>query len=262
MNDTAVIDLADGVQASSPQAPDLAGEHYTITLNRLHEALRPKTYLEIGVLQGASLKLSRCPSIAIDPAFQIASENVEALLAKPELHLYQLGSDDFFARHSPAKILGVPIDLAFLDGMHRCEYLLRDFINMERHCRRNSVIALHDCLPVEAGITSRAPSQAHSMAPHRAGWWAGDVWRTSLLLRRVRPDLCMTVLDSTPTGLVLITNLNPDSTMLSDNYARLVNDMLTWRLEELGVQALFAEMRVESTSRVQTHEDLTQRFWL
>ena len=243
------------------QTPDLAGEHYIVTLQRLHEVLRPKTYLEIGVLQGDSLKLARCASIAIDPAFYITPDNLQAVFAKPELHFFQLGSDDFFGRHSPNQILGAPIDMAFLDGMHRCEYLLRDFINTERHCKRNSIIAMHDCLPVEAGIAGRVPSQAGVVAPHRSGWWAGDVWRTSLLLRRMRPDLSMTVLDSSPTGLVLITNLDPGNTALSDNYARFVEDMLAWNLEDIGIQALFAEMRVSAVSKLQTSEDITQKFW-
>jgi len=244
------------------QVPDLAGEHYIATLQRLHEVLRPKTYLEIGVSQGNSLKLARCASIAIDPAFQIAPDNVQVVSAKPELHFFQMGSDDFFGRYSPSQILGAPIDMAFLDGMHRCEYLLRDFINTERHCKRNSVIALHDCLPVEARIAGRVPSQVSSVASHRTDWWAGDVWRTSLLLRRMRPDLSMTVLDSSPTGLVLITNLDPSNTALSDNYARFVEDMLAWNLEEIGIQALFAEMRVGAASKLQAHEDITQKFWL
>lgn len=146
MNDMAANDLVADVQA-----PDLAGEHYIATLQRLHEVLRPKTYLEIGVQLGDSLKLARCASIAIDPAFHIVPSNIEGVFAKPELHFYQMGSDDFFGQHSPSQILGRTIDMAFLDGMHRCEYLLRDFINTERHCKRNSIIALHDCLPVEPG---------------------------------------------------------------------------------------------------------------
>ncbi len=248
--------------AANCHVPDLAGEHYITTLGRLHEVLQPKTYLEIGVLQGDSLKLARCASIAIDPAFHISPDNLRPVLAKPELHFYQVASDEFFNRYSPSKILGAPLDMAFLDGMHRCEFLLRDFINTEKHCKRNSIIALHDCLPVELGIASRVQSHAHSAAAHRAGWWAGDVWRTSMLLQRSRPDLQMTVLDSMPTGLVLITNLDPNNNVLSKNYAQLVQQMLDWDLEEIGTTELFAEMRVVSASKLQTNEDISQRFWL
>ena len=93
-------------------------------------------------------------------------------------------------------------------------------------------------------------------------WWAGDVWRTSLLLRRRRPDLQMTVLDSSPTGLVLITNFDPGNTTLSNSYSRCVQDMLSWNLDEIGTAALFAEMDVCSTLGLQAHEDISKKFWL
>jgi hypothetical protein len=173
-----------------------------------------------------------------------------------------MGSDDFFAQHQPSKILDAPVDMAFLDGMHRCEYLLRDFINVERYCKPNSIIALHDCLPVESGITSRVQSQSVAMLPHRQGWWAGDVWRTSLLLRRYRPDLSMTVLDAEPSGLVVITNLNPQDRSLSDGYSKHVEQMLSWNLEEIGLTGLFSEFGILSTSLMQAHDDITKRFWL
>src|SRR5207253_931962 len=103
-------------------------------------------------------------------------EMVRQIVAKPSLVLYQMASDAFFARNSPTVLFGAPIDMAFLDGLHRCEYLLRDFINTERHCRRNSVIALHDCLPVEGAITTRVEKYDTSTHPDRKTWWAGDVW--------------------------------------------------------------------------------------
>ena len=242
--------------------PDLAGEHYLVTLQRLHTMLEPKTYFEIGTLQGSSLAQARCASLAVDPGFQIAETNLNELLAKPEIHFYRMRSDDFFAKHSPSNILGGPVDLAFLDGMHRCEYLLRDFMNTERHCKSNSIIALHDCLPVEAALATRVPYAIRADAPHRKDWWAGDVWRTSLLLRRHRPDLHMSVLDCSPTGLVLITNLDPMSNILSDKYAGFVEAMMSWDLSDIGIGNLFSEMKVMPTTSLATSEDITGRFWL
>ena len=242
--------------------PDLKGTYYIPVLQQLHEALRPKTYMEIGVLAGQSLALARCPAIAVDPEFKISPEYAGQVLMKPEVHFYQMGSDDFFARVRPSDVFDAPIDMAFLDGMHRCEYLLRDFINTERHCKKNSIIALHDCLPVEPGIATRLEDDKQSVAPQRRGWWTGDVWRTSLLLRRFRPDLSLTVLDCHPTGLILVTNLNPASNSLADNYACLVREMLSWDLTDIGIAALFTEMQIEPASVLQTHEGITRRFWL
>ena len=241
---------------------DLRGEFYLSALGRLHRVLQPATYMEIGTAEGASLALSECPSIAIDPAFAISQPAIlKQILMMPELHLFQMKSDTFFARYSVERVLGAKLEMVFLDGMHRCEFLLRDFHNSERNCKRNSVIALHDCLPVDRSMVSRISGAVPPHSPHRKGWWTGDVWRTALLLRRNRRDLDITCLDSAATGLVLVTNLNPESTYIPDNYWTLVREMMGWSLEEIGLDRYFEEMQVEPTDRFQTEDQITARFW-
>ena len=239
--------------------PDHAGENYLAVLRRLHEQLRPETYLEIGCDKGVSLALAQCASVAIDPHPQIQVET--AIGTKPVCAIYQMTSDAFFAHRDPKTVLGGPIDLAFLDGMHWCEFLLRDFINTERHSRKNSVIMLHDCLPVEQPMAERIHT-GFSIRERHKNSWTGDVWRTALLLRRRRPDLQITAYDAGPTGLVCITNLSPGSTVLSDNYASLVREMMAQPLEDLGIEALFEELGVEPTSAIRDHETISARFWL
>jgi len=247
---------------SAVSLPDLAGDNYVTVLERLHHTLAPKTYLEIGVQTGRTLALARCAAIGVDPQFLILEPaTMMQLVAKPALHLFQTGSDDFFALHRPDAIFGAPVDFAFLDGMHRAEFLLRDFINTERYCKKNSIIALHDCLPVEIPMTSRS-GPSGSIAPLRQNMWTGDVWRTARLLARYRPDLSMLVLDAAPTGLVLITNLDPADQTLAANYDRLVGEMMSWLLEDIGLAAYHDEMGIVSTSRLQRSEDITERFWL
>ena len=240
------------------QAAGINGAFYIDCLDRLHRAMKPETYLEIGVMEGNSLKLSRSRSIAIDPLFNLAPAYVGAVLNKPELMMFQTTSDAFFARHDPKLFFGQPIDMAFLDGLHNCEYLLRDFINVEKSAKRDGIIVLHDCLPMESGITTRDQAKTSSRVPERQGWWAGDVWRTSLLLRRHRPDLKMTVLDSAPTGLVVISNLDPGSRQLSEQYEDMVSEMLSWDLDAIGVGNLFAEMGIQGTSVLEDEETIVQ----
>ncbi|MBS0558641.1 MAG: class I SAM-dependent methyltransferase [Proteobacteria bacterium] len=246
-------------QPPQPQSvPDLTGEFYTTVLRRLHTELRPSSYLEIGTQFGDSLAFVACPSIAIDPGFHMKTNVIGT---KSICAFYQMQSDDYFARHDPKAVLGGPIEMAFLDGMHRCEFLLRDFINVERHAKWNSVVILHDCIPVETTIAERARGGT-PVEESRKGWWLGDVWRTLLALMRRRPDLRIVVLDAPPSGLVCITNLDPDSTVLADNYADAVDEMLGWSLYEIGLSKFHAMVGLQSTANFDTNEKITRRFWL
>jgi len=237
--------------------PDLAGEPYREFIKWFHRDLGPKSYLEIGTLDGSTLALSTCPTIAIAPKFLIELGSV--VINKPVCYLFQMLSDDFFAGNDPARLFGRPIDLAFLDGMRRCEYLLRDFLNTERSCKRNSIILLHDCIPVEEPMTHRAQGAEAPILEHRRGWWTGDVWRTVQALKRFRSDLNITAYDAPPTGVVAVTNLNPSSTELANNYQRIVHEMLNWKLD---LDDYFAELHIESTSVIDSHDKMTGRFWL
>src|SRR5687768_9949099 len=119
--------------AGQPAAPKrVNGENYLVLLKTLHTLLKPRTYLEIGAEVGISLSLAECASVAVDPAFRLTKDVIRS---KPSLHLYQTTSDAFFRSFDPIGILGDKIELAFLDGMHLYEFLLRDFMNTERYCR-------------------------------------------------------------------------------------------------------------------------------
>lgn len=252
------MDPSKPVQGAALSLPDLAGMHYIEVLKTFHHELRPQNYLEIGTATGDSLVFVTCPTIAIDPEFHLRPD---ALKGKPVCALYQMMSDRFFESHDPKTILGGPVEMAFLDGMHRCEFLLRDFINVERHCKRNSVIFIHDCVPVETLIADRVNRQ-HSIESHRTGWWIGDVWRTLLMLKSRRPDLRITVLDAFPTGLACITNLDQSSRILSRDYAAIVDEMLSWSLEDIGLAEYHRMINVEPTSVADSYEKITLRFWL
>jgi capsular polysaccharide biosynthesis protein len=200
--------------------PELQGDFYQTCLARIHLNMRPRTYLEIGTLNGSTLALSRARSIAIDPVFQITKQ-IPGIM--PSLFLFQGPSDEFFEACDPKILLGGAIDLTFLDGMHQFEFLLRDFMNTERYCHRDSVILLHDCIPLDLDMAGRdmAQVQARTGARH-PGWWTGDVWKTVDLLMQHRPDLEITAVDAPPTGLIIVRNLDPTSTVLSSGYQDLV----------------------------------------
>jgi hypothetical protein len=239
---------------------DLTGEHYLSLLDRLHRQLRPKSYFEIGTFEGSSLRIARCATVAVDPNFELSS--AEPIADKPLCALYRMSSDDFFATVDPSTVFGRPIDFAFLDGMHLSEFLLRDFLNTERFCLRNSVIALHDCLPRDFIMTERQypPPCERKSDMHRAAWWTGDVWRCALLLKRRRPDLHIATIDAWPTGLMLITTLDPSSTVLYEQYASWVREMHAMSLSDVTLTGLHSELNVEPTSALERFEQVAARF--
>jgi hypothetical protein len=234
-----------------------SGPHYTQVLTSLHKHLRPRTYLEIGTSTGQSLSLARCASIAIDPHFTITQD---VLSGKPACYFFQSSSDEFFNDHDPLSILGRPIDLAFLDGMHLFQFLLRDFVNTERCCRANSVIALHDCMPTDAYVARRDVNDK-SLAAHRISpenWWAGDVWKAVAILKRYRPDLRIHGYSAPPTGLVLVTNLDPTSRVLISDYAEAVDSVRT----AADYEAYIAQLAPEASTFFERFENVAQRYWL
>lgn len=173
-------------------------------LEGLHRVLRPRTYLEIGVNDGLSLRLSRTKSIGVDPFFSI-TQQIEC-----DVRLVRSKSDDFFASADAfASFGGTPVDLAFIDGMHLSEYALRDFINTERHMALTGVVVLDDMLP-------RNPREAARERSTR--FWAGDVFKVAEILRRHRPDLLVVEVNTSPTGVVVVVGPDPASAVLSAVY--------------------------------------------
>ena len=217
----------------------LDGEVYTHTLASLQLALKPANYFEIGTLHGQTLRLATCPAIAVDPAFQLAPDLVGG---RPNWRLFEQTSDAFFAAHDPRALLGGPIGLAFLDGMHQFDFLLRDVINTEKACGEGSVVLMHDGLPRDAAMTGAADGTAASRFP---GYWTGDVWKLIPILRQWRPDLSVTGLDAQPTGLIAVTGLDPDNRVLSDNYDAIVAEWTPVSLAAYGLPRLFDEAQVQ-----------------
>jgi hypothetical protein len=188
----------------------LPGEDYFKVLGRVHRHVRPATYLEVGVSRGESLKLvaPETRALGIDPQPRVG-------FALPPRHtLFAQTSDEFFARSDIPALLGDrPLEMAFIDGMHHFEYALRDFINIEPLCRPGSLIFIHDCFPIDARSAERDQTTA---------FWSGDIWRLIVLLKEYRPDLAIHTIGAPPTGLGLITHLDPASKLLASRLPQLI----------------------------------------
>lgn len=182
-------------------------------LGHLHTVLQPRGYLEIGVQLGQSLKLSRVPTIGVDPV-RVMKRAVQC-----DLEFVESTSDAFFLRPDPLRHLpGRRVDLAFIDGMHLFEYALRDFINLERHSQPGTVVVVDDILPRR---------QAEALRDRATKAWTGDVYKMIPVLARYRPDLLCVPLDSAPTGVLLIFGLDSSNSVLSEAYDEIVAEWVT-----------------------------------
>jgi hypothetical protein len=174
-------------------------------LKGIHQRTRPRTYLEIGIRTGRSLTLSRARTIAVDPNFKIDNP------IHCDLQLIKATSDDFFAGSDPlAHFEGVPVDLAFIDGMHLSDFALRDFINIEPYMADTGVVVLDDVLP-RNGLEAARDRKTEP--------WTGDVYKVVEILRRRRPDLVVLLVNTAPTGTAVVVGADRASTVLREAYA-------------------------------------------
>lgn len=239
----------------APERFEPEGVLYTNFFGLVDRMMQPKSYFEIGTERGRSVREFKCDAVCVDPNFILESDVIGKRRA---LHFFQMPSDDFFAAHDLKKILGNAPDVCFLDGMHLAEYLLRDFINTERTCTPRSIIFMHDCLPSNARMALRT----HQVGdPEEGKWqhaWTGDVWKMVPILKKFRPDLQVFVLDCAPTGLIAVTNLDPSSTILRENYQNTKEIMRNLDLEEFTIQRLWEQFPVISSHSLMEHpEDLS-----
>lgn len=194
------------------------GPDFRYWLAWLHNQLTPKVYVEIGVEAGKSLALAQPGTeiIAIDPA--PTGDPFQSCTASGQL--FEQTSAAFFADVPVCSGLAAKgFDLAFIDGDHRFESVLDDFIALERYANPGTVVLLHDTLPL---------TESTSGGARHTGFYSGDAWKVVPCLRALRPGLRLTTLPTAPTGLTLVTGLNPASrvletrrTLIHETYARL-----------------------------------------
>jgi hypothetical protein len=185
---------------------------YLDLVARIHSALLPRTYVEIGIEFGTSLQLvlPGTQAIGIDPAPKIRTR------LDPATRVFPMTSDAFFEQHDLRALLGDrPVDLGYIDGLHLFEFALRDFINLEQASAPDSVILIDDTYP---------PTAVSAARERTTNIWAGDVWKLVLCLRSHRPDLEVTTVGVAPTGVTIVRGLDPSSKTLSDSYGDLSSE--------------------------------------
>lgn len=188
-------------------------------LRRAHELVRPERYLEIGVHEGHSLAFVQpgTRTVGVDPEPKVEDPPTDAVIVAAT-------SDDFFADPELVGLLGGPIDLAFVDGLHLHEQTLRDVANVEAHSHPGGIIMIHDCLPIDERTSTRRRNTVV---------WSGDVWKVVVALRRHRPDLTVTTVDVEPTGLAIVSGLDPSNRVLHDDYHAIIDELAELEFDDL-----------------------------
>lgn len=193
------------------------GPDFHTVLGWLHELLQPALYLEIGVERGLSLALARPPTraVGVDPA----PLGDPLARCRVPVQLYTMPSGQFLSAPPEGCALhGNGFNMAFIDGDHRFETVLDDFIALERWAAPGALAVLHDTLPLNTLTSDSTRSTS---------FYSGDGWKLVPCLRALRPGLRVVTLPVSPTGLTLVAGLDPTSRTLSarrqdilDSYAQ------------------------------------------
>lgn len=176
-------------------------------LGMLHDLLKPRLYLQLGVTQGMFFEAAKGRAIGVDPLIddRVSQRDGYFLLAS--------SSDEFFSIHAE-HYLDQPLDLVFVDGLPLIEYVIRDFIAVERYGNSRTLVAVPGIYPKSSEQAGRSRSGPD---------WCGDVWKLPSILQKYRPDLKFIEIDLEPHGLLLVGNLDGNNSVLSDDFFK-IND--------------------------------------
>lgn len=175
-----------------------------------------ENYLEIGVQTGASLALAGAAGTAwgIDPAPVLQPE-----YSRPNQRVKAQTADEFFDCQACER---PTIDFAFIDGSHLFEDALRDFVNVQAHSHKGTIVIFDDVLPYNQDIAWRHQPP---------GDWTGDVFKIPHILERYQPELRGMLVDVQPTGALVVWGLDPREQRLQRAYPRILDEYLNGTYE-------------------------------
>ena len=174
----------------------------TTLINHLVRKTRAKSYLEIGVWNGANFQQISCKyKIGVDPD----PESPATL---------KITSDEFFDNNKET------FDIVFIDGLHHADQVEKDILNALKVLNEGGTIVCHDMSPAE---------EAHQVTPFNGGIWNGDCWKAFVKLRQERSDLSMLTID-TDYGCAIIKRGHQELLKIDDevNYANFDKNRKNW----------------------------------
>jgi hypothetical protein len=228
-------DSAAGDVQIAPVIP-VSRSPYDQILSSIHAELQPATFVEIGMAGGdALMRDGQAAAIEINPEIDVEEPS------SPHVKLFKKTGDAFFREHSLRQELdGRPVDLALM-GLRLFEQALRNFIRLEKCCTPSSVILVQGCYPAGADTTGRERKDTPL--------WSGDVWKLIVCLKKYRPELTIHTIDVPPSGLGLITGLNPESDVLSQNMEAIYKEFILMPFDSI------AGGKVNALNRIDGHPE-------
>lgn len=215
-----------------PDFPTFSGTHYLEVIDRLEVEINPTWYLEIGSRSGTSLARRKSNFVGVDPEFALSAK---VFNDAPQMHFMQMTSDAFFESNFLGR-LGITPELAFVDGLHIFDFALRDIMNCEKTMAPGGAILVHDVLPFSYKMAEREYIVGTP--------WTGDVWKAILALIDYRPDLKITMLGASKTGLACIQGFNAKNTTLDEKYDEIIARYEPMDLAEKGASFYFDRFEI------------------
>lgn len=143
-------------------------------LNAIAQAIKAKTYLEIGAYNDETFRQVNIESkVAVDPNFIFDYKP----LINDKTMFFECESDKFFACYSSGFRT---FDLIYIDGLHTFEQTFRDLLNSLSFCHRCSVILIDDTMPINPAAAEKY-HRDWSILSQTLGIidrsWMGDVYK-------------------------------------------------------------------------------------
>jgi hypothetical protein len=96
----------------------------------------------------------------------------------------------------------------------------------------------------------------------KGDWWAGDAWKAVAILMQCRPDLVIYGTKVAPAGLILITNLDPTSQVLDQDYFEIVRQFSGMSLDKQRIEEYYTALPLLDNNELTMANQIAPMFWL
>lgn len=181
----------------------------TTLLNSLIAKIDAKSYLEIGINDGANFNKICCAKrVGVDP--------LKRDLEGKNFYFYQKTSDEFFSSLDA----GTKYDVIFIDGLHTREQVTKDILNAMAYLSDKGYIVCHDMNPQH---------EEHQTPEFNGGHWNGDGWKAFVDLRsKVAGWNFVTVDTDEGCGVIFRDNATNFTNDLPLTWENLIRNRVAW----------------------------------